>query len=194
MNESKTAKLSNRLKSSRLHRRALQLKNEAEQIEDGTREKHDKYYEAYLSQREAALTIQDQYDLEPERSMMFLMAIEFHVFSLRDISECEDLVSIALKGNPDDKNLKELQKYRALILKRQGIRVPKDRSKSVDELRGLIFESLENPTPERMNKIFDVFGEVAVYVGTLEKRVEFLERVRNCYREKLRRAESERTA
>lgn len=101
----------------RHHRRALGLKDAADAMEDGTREQLDKFYEAYLEEREAALMFREHTELEPERSMMFISALGLLVCSLRDFSQGFDLVTIALEGNPHEHDRKILEEYRQSILK-----------------------------------------------------------------------------
>lgn len=110
----------NRSKMAQFHRRAIELKNEADAMEEGTREQLYTFYEAYLAEREAALMFREHTDLEPERSIMFISAIGLLICSLRGLSEAFDLVTIALEGNPHEHDRKILEEYRQSMLKERA--------------------------------------------------------------------------
>lgn len=57
--------------------------------------------EAFLLEKKAALLLQNAYDAEPNRSILFKSAA-FLAFDAQEYQECRDMITYTLLGKPDD--------------------------------------------------------------------------------------------
>jgi len=100
-----------------MHSRAMQYYDEyvLKKAENGKEDKQ-LLFNAYHIEREAALNFIKEQNIEPTRSILLKGAINF-AFQLKMFEEANELLKIALKGDPPFNQLQDLYKYKVAIEK-----------------------------------------------------------------------------
>lgn len=97
-------------KITNLHNQAMEIAEEAYFVQrKGEKEVADKHFRAAFElEKEAALLLLSDYDIEPTRSVLFKGAAQL-AFNFGDFRAMEKIIDFALSGNPNEAIASELR-------------------------------------------------------------------------------------
>jgi hypothetical protein len=93
-----------------LHNQAMEIAEEAYFVQrKGEKEVADRHFKAAFElEKQAAILMIDDYEIEPTRSILFKGAAQL-AFNFNDFRAMEKMIGFALSGNPDEKTAFELR-------------------------------------------------------------------------------------